>query len=48
MSFILISSPWSINFQGSERTVVIAGGDGLDFVALGSEFVSDVASDVFS
>ena len=28
MSFILISSSWSINFQGSKGTVVIAGGDG--------------------
>ena len=27
MSFILISSSWSINFQGSKGDVVIAGGD---------------------
>ena len=46
MSFILNSSSWSISFQGSEGTVVIAGGDGLDCVALGSTFVSGAAGDV--
>ena len=39
MSFILLSSSWSISFQGSEGTVVIAGGDGLccvgQYVCLG-------------
>ena len=37
MSFILISSSWSISFQGSKGAVVIA---------LGSAFVSGVAGDV--
>ena len=46
MSFILIPSSWSISFQGSKGAVVIAGGDGLDCVALGSTFVSGVAGDV--
>ena len=46
MSFILISSSWSISFQGSKGAVVIAGGDGSDCVALGSAFVSGVAGDV--
>ena len=38
----------SISFQGSEKTVLIAGCDGLDCVALGSTFVSGVADDVSS
>ena len=46
MSFILISNSWSISFQGSKGAVVIAGGDGLGFVALGSTFFSGVAGDV--
>ena len=46
MSFILIPSSFSISFQGSKGTVVIAEGDGLDCVALGSTFVSGVAGDV--
>ena len=41
--FTLISSSWSISFQGSEELVVIAGRDGLDCLALGSTFVSGVA-----
>ena len=28
MSFVLYSNSWSISFQGSKGTVVIAGGDG--------------------
>ena len=36
MSFILRSSCWSINFQGSEGAVVIAASDVLDCVAMGS------------
>ena len=46
ISFMLISSSWSIKFQGSKGTVVIAEGDGLDCVAFGSTFVSGVAGDV--
>ena len=46
MSYILISSSWSISFQGSKGAVVIAGGDKYDFVALGSTFVLGVAGDV--
>ena len=38
MSFVLISSSLSISFHGSKGAVVIAGGDGLDCVALGSTF----------
>ena len=41
--FFLVSSSWSISFQGSEELVVIAGRDGLDCLALGSRFVSGVA-----
>ena len=41
--FILISSSWSISFQGSEEPVVITGRDGVDCLALGSTFVSGVA-----
>ena len=43
MSFILVSSSCSISCQGSKWTVVIAGRDGLDCVALGSTFVLGVA-----
>ena len=46
MSFILISSSWSISIQGSKGAVVIAGSDGLDCVALGSTFVSGISGDV--
>ena len=48
MLFILISISWSISFHGSEGTVIIAGVDGLDCVALGSTFVLGVAVDIFS
>ena len=46
ISFILISSSWLISFQGSKGAVMIAGGDELDCVALGSTFSSGIASDV--
>ena len=46
MSFILISNSWLISFQGSKGAVVIAGGDGSEYVALGSAFVSGVDGDV--
>ena len=38
----------SMSFQGSKGTVVIAGGVGLNCVALGSMFESGVAGDVSS
>ena len=46
MSFILISCSWWISFQGWKGAIVIAVGVGIDFVALGSKFVSGLASDV--
>ena len=46
MSCFLISTSWSIIFQGSEGAVVIAGWYGLDCFELVSMFVSGAASDV--
>ena len=43
ISFFFKSNSWSTSFQGSEELVVITGRDGLDCLALGSTFVSDVA-----
>ena len=48
MSIIISSNSWSISFQGSKETVVITGGDVLDFVALGGMFLSCFAGYVSS